>query len=172
MRAIILTAVCLLLLSATAANAEFYRWVDKDGKENFTNDPNNIPPEYRDQSAPVEVKSDRVSVGEKPVTTGTAASVAREHRDKHGRGEEWWRLKARNLRLKLRDLQDEYDLVLKKEREQEEKQTIGKKKKSKTNYEHKKMKLEKEIARARRALEADLPEEARKAGAYPGWIRE
>jgi hypothetical protein len=120
----------------------------------------------------VEVRDDRVSVGEKPLTAGSGPASLKEHRDRNGRGEEWWRLRARNLRLKLRDLQDEYDLVLKKEREQEEKQTIGKKKKSKTNYEHRKMKLEKDIARAKRALEEDLPEEARKAGAYPGWVRE
>jgi hypothetical protein len=34
------------------------------------------------------------------------------------------------------------------------------------------LKLEKEIAQTRRRLEVDLPEEARRADAYPGWIRE
>jgi hypothetical protein len=172
MRAIILLAVCFLLFSATAVNAEFYRWVDKDGKENFTNDPVKVPPEYRDHSAPVEIREERVSVGDKPTAPNKATVSVKEHKDKYGRGEEWWHRRAENLRLKLRDLQDEYDLVLKKERDRETKQTIGKKKKSKTNYEQKKMKLEKDLARARRALDVDLPEEARKADAYPGWIRE
>jgi hypothetical protein len=178
MRAITALAVCSLLFFATAVNAEFYRWVDRDGKENFTDDPTRVPPEYRDQSASPAVRQDRVSVAGKPAAAEAAVSVkergGNEHRDKNGRGEEWWRRRAENLRRELRDLQDEYDLVLKKEREQEEKQAqaAGRKKKSKTNYDHKKMQLEKKIAQAKRRLEAELPEEARKADAYPGWLRE
>jgi hypothetical protein len=34
------------------------------------------------------------------------------------------------------------------------------------------MQLEKKIAIAKRKLDVDLPEEARQADAYPGWIRE
>ncbi len=34
------------------------------------------------------------------------------------------------------------------------------------------MKLEKDIAKTRKMLEVDLPEEARRAEAYQGWIRQ
>ncbi len=169
MRSLLLLAVCFLFFPAPAVNAEFYRWVDKDGKENYTNDQNKIPKEYRQQSSSVEVDSTRVSIGDKPA--GAVSTKGSEHKDKNGRGEEWWHRKAENLRQEIRDLEDEYALVLKKEQEQERK-AGGRKSKSKTNYEQKKMQLEKKTAQARRRLEVDLPEEARKADAYPGWLRE
>lgn len=171
MRPAILLAVCYLFFFTPAANAEFYRWIDKDGKENFTNDPAKIPSGYRERSSPVEVGSDRVSIGEKAPGAVSAKGTGDEHRDKNGRGEEWWRRRAENLRREIRDLEDEYALVLKKEQEQEQK-TGGRKSKSRTNYAQKKMQLEKKIAQARRRLEVDLTEEARKADAYPGWLRE
>ena len=118
------------------------------------------------------MNDERVSVGDKP--TGKASTAGREHKDKQGRGEEYWRKKAAKLRLTLRDQQDEYNLVL-KQREDEDrkpKKPGAKKKKSHSALEKKKTKLEKDMARTRRMLEEYLPEEARKADAYPGWIRE
>lgn len=173
MRTAMLLSVCFLLLLAPTANAEFYRWVDKDGKENFTNDPNKIPAEYREQSSSLDMQSGRVSVEGRPGGAIPDKGTGRDHKDKYGRGEEWWRRKAENLRRELHDLEDEQALVLKKEQEQEqERKAGGRKSKSRKNYEQKKMQLEKKIAQARRRLEVDLPEEARKADAYPGWIRE
>ncbi len=163
----------ILLFSASQAQADFYRWVDRDGKEYYSNDLMKVPPEYRDQARSVETRDDRVSVGENPVATGKKPVGIKEHKDKYGRGEEWWRRRAENIRLKLRDLQDKYDLVLKQEQEEEQKpKKLSSKKKSSASLERKKLKLEKELAQVRRQLEVDLPEEARKADAYPGWIRE
>lgn len=175
MRTVPFLAVCVLLLLAPAANAEFYRWIDKDGKENFTNDPNKIPAELREQSSPLDMRSGRVSVEGRPGGAVPDKGAGRDHKDKYGRGEEWWRRRAENLRRELRDLEDEQALVLKKEQEQEQergRKTGGGKSKSRKNFEQKKMQLEKKIGQARRRLEVDLPEEARKADAYPGWIRE
>jgi hypothetical protein len=58
------------------------------------------------------------------------------------------------------------------DQDQKPKKIGGKKNKSRTGLEKKKLKLEKDMAKTRRALELDLPEEARRADAYPGWIRE
>jgi hypothetical protein len=174
MRTYAILIVCLLFFAASPARAEFYRWVDKDGKEFFTNDREKVPAEYRDRSASVKTDESRVSVGERPTAPGKSARVAGEHRDKQGKGEEYWRRRAASLRSELRDLEAEYDVVLKRERDQDERQTtvIGKRKKSASTTEKKKTQLEKKIAIAKRRLEVDLPEEARKADAYPGWIRE
>ncbi|OGW27931.1 MAG: hypothetical protein A2X56_08155 [Nitrospirae bacterium GWC2_57_13] len=162
-----------LLLFAPDARANFYSWVDRDGNQFYTNDPSKIPPEYRSRVSTVEPDAGRVNVG------GTAAPAAgprpavAEHKDKYGKGERWWRDRASNLRRELRDLQDDYDLVLKQERELREKQKGQKKKKgSETQLAKKKAQLEKKMKQSRRKLEVDLPEEARRAEAYPGWIRE
>jgi hypothetical protein len=173
MRRMTLLAIGLLLLTAQAARADFYRWVDRDGHEFFTNDRKQIPPEYQGQATVVKPDERRVSISEKQPPQGKVAR-APEHKDKNGHGEEYWRKRADDLRGKMRKQQDEYDLVLKQidEQDQKAKASIGKKKKSTTSLEKKKQKLEKDIDRTRRSLEVDLPEEARRADAYPGWVRE
>ena len=176
-RGIVLT-VCLLLLSASLARAEFYRWVDKDGKEFFTNAREQVPKEYQGTATEVNPDESRVSVGEKPTATGKPSTSLKDHKDKYGKGEEPWRRRATKLRKEIAALQDKYDLVLKQEKEDENKPMIlsaknsSKKKKSRTNVDKRKSALEKELARKKHELEIELPEEARKADAYPGWIRE
>jgi hypothetical protein len=173
MRRCIVLAVCFLFIGVTQVQAEFYRWVDKDGKEFFTNDQLKVPPEYRSSATKVEPDESRVSVGDKPVTGKTRVDVS-QHRDKNGRGEGYWRKRAADLRRKLRDQEDGYSLVLKQLNDQDQKpdRMNVKNKKSRASLEKKKSKLEKDIARTRRMLDVDLPEEARRADAYPGWIRE
>ncbi len=165
-------AVFVLLISATQVWAEFYRWVDKDGKEFFTNEPSKIPQEYRRSATKVEPDASRVSVGSRQATKGKAQVTASEHRDKYGKGESYWRKRASDLRLKLRDQETRRDLVVKQMHDQDEKPLSTKNKKARASLEKKKSKLDTDIAKTRRALEVDLPEEARKADAYPGWIRE
>jgi hypothetical protein len=120
LRGIVLT-VCLLLLAASPARAEFYRWVDTDGKEFFTNERKQVPEEYRGTATVVNPDESRVSVGEKPVGTGKRSASLQDHKDKYGKGEEYWRKRADKLRKELAALQDKYDLVLKKEKEDEAK---------------------------------------------------
>jgi hypothetical protein len=174
MRLGLILAVCMVVFSVSAAYAEFYRWVDREGKEFFTNEPQKIPQEYRTNAVKVTTDDSRVSVGDKPAVRGTKTSTAKEHKDKYGKGEEYWRKKASGLRMKLRDQQDDYGAVIKELNEQDQKPQDYRaaKKKKRTSLEKKKAKLEKDIARTRRRLEVDLPEEARRADAYPGWIRE
>ncbi len=176
-RGIVLT-VCLILLSASFARAEFYRWVDKDGKEFFTNERKQVPEEYQDTATVVNPDESRVSVGEKPFATGKPSASLKDHKDKYGRGEEHWRKRAEKLRKELAVLQDKYDLVLKKEKEDEAKpkklaaNSSSKKKKSRTSLDKSKSSIEKDLARKKHELEVTLPEEARRADAYPGWIRD
>lgn len=170
---IVSTLVLAILFSfASDAQADFYRWVDKDGREFFSNEQKQIPPEYRDRATLVRPDDSRVSVANKGTAPVRQVVSNDGHRDRHGRGEEYWRQKATNLRLKLRNQQDEYDIVMKQLEEHPSAKGRGRKKKSVDGLEKKKMKLEKEMAQTRRMLEVDLPEEARKADAYPGWLRE
>jgi hypothetical protein len=166
--------LCILLFPASPAWADFYRYVDKEGKESFANDLNQVPQEYRSSATEVKPDESRVSVGREPERTGKSRATVSEHKDKYGKGEEYWHKKAVNLRLKLRDQQGEYDTVVKQldDQDQKPKKIGGRKKKSRSSLEKKKLKLEKDMAKTQRALEVDLPEEARKADAYPGWIRE
>ncbi len=174
MRRCVVLAACVLFFTASSAGAEFYRWMDRDGKENFTNDPAKIPPEYRSISQPVRTDDSRVRVEDNPVAAKKAPVSATKNKDRYGRGEEYWHKKASNLRLVLRDLQNEYDLVLKQleVQNQRPKSPGSNKKKSLSTLEKKKTGLEKDIAAKKKSLEIDLPEEARRAGANLGWIKE
>jgi predicted nucleic acid-binding Zn-ribbon protein len=178
MRRGVFLIIYLFLLSASVARAEFYRWVDKDGKEFYTNEQTQVPKEYQNAATAVNPDESRVSVGERPVATGKPKTSLKDHKDKYGKGEEHWRKRADKLRKELVALQDKYDLILKQEKEDENKpkkldaNTSNHKTKSRTSLEKKKTGLEKDLTRKKRELEVDLPEEARRADAYPGWIRE
>ncbi len=176
MRKSLALCFCLMILSASTAQAEFYRWVDKDGKEFFTNERQKVPREYRDSATAVSPDASRVSVGEKAAPHGKAVSRVPEHKDRLGRGEEYWRKRADKLRKELASLEDKYDLLLqqeKKEKDNPRKQVVssGKKRNAVSGREKKKASLEKDLARKKHELEVELPDEARKADAYPGWIR-
>jgi hypothetical protein len=171
MQRAVVSAVCLVLFFSSVAWADFYRYVDRDGKEFFTNDLKQVPQEYRGSATPVKTDDSRVSVGNNPVSPGKAPITVKDHKDKYGRGEGFWRGKADKLRAKLRDQQDEYDLVM-RQLDDPAPKTISGKKKSRSSLLKKKMKIEKDIAKTKRKLEKDLPEEARKADAYPGWVRD
>jgi hypothetical protein len=170
--------MCLLFLSASFARAEFYRWVDGEGKESFTNDREQVPQEFRNNAVAVKPDERRVSVGGKSVSTAMPSSSLKDHKDRYGKGEEHWRKRAAKLRKELAALQDKYDLFLKQEREDENTpkkltvKNISKKRKSQASREKKKEALEMGIARKKHELEVELPEVARKADAYPGWLRE
>jgi len=170
--------VCLLFLSASFAHAEFYRWVDKDGKESFTNDRESVPQEYRSSAAAVNTDESRVSVGNKTVAAGRSSASRTDHKDRYGRGEDHWRKRAEKLRKELAILQEKHDLFLKQEKDDENKLTVlsvsasNKKKKAQSKREKQKRTLERDLERKKHELEVELPEEARKADAYPGWIRE
>ena len=169
----LLSALLICALSPSYASADFYRWVDNDGRENYTNDLEKVPLEYRDRLAKVEIREDRVSVGKGLEAGKKRAPGYAEHKDKYGRGENYWRRKVENLRRELRRLEDEYDLILRQEREEGQPQgLINKKKKIIAARNRRKAELEKKIARKRYEIDVELPEQARKADAYPGWIRE
>lgn len=164
--AMFFACAALMLCSAVQAEAGFYRWVDRDGREFFTNDQEKIPAEYRDSAKPVEVSDDRVSVDKSSPAGVSQRIAASEHKDKNGRGEEYWHKRAENLRRQIREKQDDLDLLVKQERNE------NRKSRKNSSRAKKKTALENKIARLNHELEVELPEEARKADAYPGWLRE
>lgn len=171
MQRFVLTAVCILLFSAAPAWADFYRYVDRDGRDFFVNDLKQIPQEYRNTATVVKPDAGRVHVGDGPVASGKARATVNEHRDKYGRGELFWRKRADALRKQLRAFQDKHELIVEQEKGQEGRPRKLTAKKSKSLAQSK-AQLERKILRKKRELEVDLPEEARRADAYPGWIRE
>ena len=173
-RTTLVLAVLMSFAAFSDARAEFYKWVDRDGREFITNEKEKIPAEYRTSAKPVEVRDDRVSVGQSRVADKGKPVKIEEHKDKYGRGELYWRKRAENLRRQLREQEDERELLVKQEKDEASKpaKSAATRKKAKSSRDKKKAKIDKKIAKLTRELEVDLPEEARKADAYPGWLRE
>jgi hypothetical protein len=174
-RTTVLVVFLLILIISSDARAEFYKWVDRSGREFITNDKEKIPAEYRGAAKPMEVRDDRVSVGKDPVADKNKPAAVLEHKDKYGRGEQYWRKRAENLRRQLREQEDEREILVKQERDEEsktKKRPSSSTNKAKSSRDKKIAKIDKKIAKLKRELDVDLPEEARKADAYPGWLRE
>lgn len=163
-----------MLLVSSPAGAEFYKWVDQDGREFITNDREKIPAEHRTSAKPVEVRDDRVSIGQNPAAVRAKPAPREEHKDRYGRGEQYWRKRAEGLRRQVYDLEDERLALVKQEKEDASNpaKSAASKKKAASARNKKKAKIDTKLAKLKRELEVDLPEEARKADAYPGWLRE
>jgi hypothetical protein len=169
MRKHVLLLILAVVLAAGHARAEFYRWTDRDGREFYTNEKGKIPPEYRDSARPVEVHEERVSVGGTPAGPADRTAVIKTHKDRNGRGEEYWRKRADTLRRQIREQETAYDRVVKQQQEEERSGRMSEK--SKKKYRASLEKKQEKLAGLRHELEVELPDEARKADALPGWLR-
>ena len=97
----------LLVLVSICDAAVIYKWVDKNGSVNFTDDISKVPPEYRDQIQTEETKD----IEKTQTPSGAPASIQKtgeEKRDVHGRGEEYWRELVRPWKKQLMQAQEDY----------------------------------------------------------------
>ncbi len=181
----LLAVVCLVFLPISAVHAEFFSWTDKNGINHATDDISKVPEEYRAQA-----QTNKVADEEQAPGTGTgqapSAPAAREkkamkrqpsvaeHTDINGNGEAYWQERAEELRNRIAELEEEYEYARQEEQACEKNHRVdyrGRGVDCAGIYGPQKKRIQQSIERTRKALEVDLPEEARKLGAYPGWIR-
>ena len=182
---VLLATIVMCAGSVSNAIAEIFSWTDSTGTMHIANDISKVPPEYQDQAKsrqlPDEDETDTAPQGsaakraassaygkkaEKRARTGT------ENTDKYGRGEDYWRERADELRQQLSELKDEYAATDRQEQECERKPfDYHGKRPDCSFYRSEKAQLQRSIERTQKALDVDLPDEARKAEAYPGWLR-
>jgi len=106
-----LILLILLAFVIPANAATIYKWVDKEGVVNFTDDYNYVPSSYRDR---VEVK-DYLTEGVAPAYTLDAPPQKRAEAEKdiYGRGEKWWREEARPWKEQLMEATENHERVQK-----------------------------------------------------------
>ena len=169
--------ILLLVLPSISHSADIYKWVDKDGTVNFSDDLNKVPPEYRDQ-----VKTEKVRDSEKTQTpTPGPASVQKtgeEKRDAYGRGEEYWRETVRPWKKQLTQAQEDYKNTNMKIDDALE--VVKGRFLSKTQYNFKRAEVERLMeergiyeAKRKEAEEmlAKIAKEAEEAKADPAWLK-
>jgi len=94
----------LFIFSSHAYAATAYKWVDREGVVNYTDDLGNVPPEYREK---VEVE-ESVSERSTPLPTSSlppeiSPQTKEGGKDRYGMSADYWRDRARPLHQKLKE---------------------------------------------------------------------
>jgi hypothetical protein len=175
----ILILLILLIFAVSADGATIYKWVDKDGVVNFTDDLSKVPPSYQDR---VEVET-RKDVPEQSAPLSTEAIPQNSTEDKmitdnYGRGEAWWRDKVRPWKEKLKEATEKYESAEKKYTEKSD-ELSRRRSGSPTQYKmniielnkirEEKEKYQAQIAEANEML-GKLKKEAEETKADPAWL--
>ena len=171
----------LLIFAVPIHAATIYKWVDKDGVVNFTDDLSKVPPSYQDR-VKVETRKD-VPEESAPLSPQTITPSDKDNEmitDSYGRGEAWWRDKVRPWKEKLKEATEKYEEAQKNftKRSEEVSQTDffgrsgsqykGDVRELKRLNEEKK-RYEAQMAEANEMLEK-LKKEAEETKADPAWL--
>jgi hypothetical protein len=175
----LLIPLILLVFTSAAYAATTYKWVDKEGFVNYTDDYNKIPSEYRDRVG-VEVREDIPTVVT-PVAPQTPPQKEEEVKtDIYGRDETWWRGKVRPLKEQLKEATANHERAHEKFMKKAEELSMrryGSPTQYKSNIieldrlKEEMMKYEAQMTEAKEMLEK-LSKEAKEAKADPTWLNQ
>jgi hypothetical protein len=154
-----------------------YEWTDDKAVVHITDELGKVPPKYRDQARQVEVpKKEKAAEGrqEQQTISGPGHPNA-QGREEAGKAE--WQRRMKDARQRLADAERRYWALDQKRREALEKwggPASGRREGlvEAERIEQEMRQAQREIDNARNRIEVVLPEEARKAGVPPGWLRE
>lgn len=169
---------------------EIYQWVDESKTIHFTDDPSLIPERYRDQIQKKKPPKELPPPAPSPsslspqVPKGTKAEKKieppSERKDLLGRGEEWWRAKAKEWNDKFLNAKQNYEAVYSawkaKEDELEKSkfkpESLKRKLKAESKVLEEKLKEWKnQLDEAKNMLENVLPKQAEEYRADPKWVK-
>jgi len=189
----LIIAAGLLFYSALAFGQEVYRWLDDKGTVHFTDDLGQVPEKYRGQlqrerppeepppaqpTPPKSIQTPRGAEGEKQPKPAPGSATG--EKDILGRGEEWWRAKAREWDEKLKNAQKNYENAYSewKAKEQEietskfKSDSIKRKLRAEIKtLEEKAKDFEKQVEEAKNMIEKVLPKQAQEDRANPEWLK-
>jgi chromosome segregation ATPase len=115
----VLILLILLVFTSPAYAATAYKWADKEGVVNYTDDYGNIPPEYRGRVS-TEVMEETPSVGVPTSPQVTPQKIEEAKTNIYGRDETWWRERVRFWKEQLLEATENYENVYKEFMEQAE----------------------------------------------------
>lgn len=167
----------VVLLTATLSGAEVYKWVDEKGIVHFTDDITQIPEKHRRGIQEVEVGEEKgVEAKEKGEVPQKKEAVL--HRDRLGRGEDYWKARVEEWRQKLQFLQEKLEGLRAKYNELTEKFNTSKSSAERAlirnDREHIRNEMDAlrvQIAEAKEMLEKKIPDEASLYKAKPEWVK-
>jgi hypothetical protein len=188
----VVRALLFLMLSATLAaipgelQAAIYRWVDATGREHFTMDLEQVPPQYRAAAAAAEKRShSRMNVigngsssaARSPAAAGPARVGPRlEAKKPGGHGEKWWREEHRRHRNQVEQARRSLERAGDITQYSRYYAGVGRRERAQARNDARRARgaavrgAEERLQGAQTAL-ADFLEGARRAGVPPGWLR-
>jgi hypothetical protein len=179
----------VLAVAPAALAGAVYQWTDADGGRHFTDDPSTIPKKFRDTvqqlsppdepsepkgppSAEAEGESRPESPPEPASEPGRPQVSAPEAVDARGHNREWWWQRVQEWQTKKADAQTKLaDAQERLGRERFLNATTGNMERIQ-EISAEVSTYEAQIREAENMLTDGLPDEARKAQAPPGWLRE
>jgi len=172
----LLILLILLVFAVPVDAATIYKWVDKDGVVNFTDDLSKVPPSYRNRVETEEKKDVKEDVTPRPPRAATRENEPEEiKKDIYGCDETCWREKVRPWKEKLKEATENLEKLREKYAQQTEE--LGRtglvsraRYQDKANkYTEEKKKYEAQIAEANQMLDK-LSKEAQESKADPAWL--
>jgi len=171
--------VMVLLVTAGAALSQtdqtryFYRWTDEKGVVHITDGLGNVPEKYRDNALKIEQSKSKDEGGQQgQQKTYTQPRVP----DEEGAKAEW-QMRIKDARNRLAAAEQRYA-----ELNQQRQEALGKwggpasgqlsGPIDAAQIEEQMRAVQNEIDSIKREIEVVIPDEARKAGVPPGWLRE
>jgi hypothetical protein len=163
--------------------AAIYQWTTPDGVIGLTDDPGRIPDKYRATAKPYEPPDTAplsiqpaVEVNQPQPSPPTPADVETEPTmtvDQNGHDRAWWQARVQELKGQRADLVDQQEQTEKKVNEIQYfgRQTAGERQEQ-FQLNQQIDDLKKQIKAIDQQLTSGLADEARRAGAPQGWVRE
>jgi len=182
----------LIILPPSPGRAEVYKYVDKKGTTHYTDDPDQLPEPQRSKvlqeleekikkeqerrrklkEQGIEVPRERLPPAPRPVPSGPHPSAKRLESRKASKAA--WEAKAEKARERVLKLEKKC-AELETARDQSNRDRLTGARPGAGQRYHKALAVhrqcQRELENARKYLEVTLPEQARKAGVPPGWIR-
>lgn len=172
------TLFTLIFFVLPAHGATIYKWVDKNGVINFSDDYEKVPPPYRDQIQKEEQEDVQEPAPSAPSSQVTQPPIEpkEEEKDIYGRNEAWWREKVRPWKEQLKEANENLERL--RQEYSDKTATMAQKglvsraryQIETKRYNEEKAKYEAKINEAKERLEK-LSREAEESKANPDWLK-
>jgi len=176
MKRVWISIFVLWVLVSAGYGGTVYKWMDKDGVVNFTDNYNRIPSEYRNQVQKLEFGDSQ------EVETPAALPPVSTYEDKgarvdiYGKGDDYWRAKVRPWKKQLQEATENIKIITRKINERAKEEAGKNLSRTQLNIDlaYRNQLLEeisKYQAQIRKANEMlnEITEEAKEAKARPEW---
>ncbi len=167
MKKVLMSIFILCVLVSTGYGSTFYKWVDKDGVVNLTDDYDEIPSEYRDQVQKEELgESQEVEAPPlPPVSTRKSEDIKV---DIYGKGEDYWKAKVQPWKELLKEATENIESITRKinERAKEEATDLA----YRNQLLEEISKYQAQVRKANQML-SEITRQATEAKASPEWLK-